>query len=626
MLVRANRAQSSRLVLPSRRTLFGKFKSAQKRVESFKKDESFHHEYSIRPDTFAFKVSGANEKSRSLTVRTPNTSTSPGGDEMELPKSHPLQKGTDTSAYNVMDFIYRNATNYPFEDKTPQEVFNRYPSINSLKLGRSKTRPKKIKMLTSDFIEDSLYNPNYGYFSQEVEIFHQDKPFDYNNIADVDDFMEHWSRAYAKYEDPKIKATKEANANRKRAADSSTTKEESTPATSTSKFVARAKTIEQQELARTGQFQQTKNSLQLWHTPTELFSPFYGEALARYLLVNYKLNGHYPYHDLIIYEMGGGNGTLMCNILNYIKETQPDVYARTQYKIIEISSQLAEKQKANAMEQKLVSQGLDSSKVEIINKSIFHWDTVVNEPCYFIALEVFDNFSHDLIRYDNNTGEPYQGHVVIDDHGDFYEFFTPELSPYANAYLQLRENGSQSVLQRSGTTRGKLDTMKSLIPFGVNHEQTVHPLLQSSSKLRWKHSLLPFKDNLTPGEFIPTRLLQFFQILKHKFPNHSLVCSDFHYLPKSIPGYYNAPVVQTVLQDTMVDVSTYMCYQGYFDIMFPTDFAVASDLYRQVTGKVPRVESHREFLEQWADAEATVTKKGENPMLDFYSNVSFMVS
>lgn len=37
----------------------------------------------------------------------------------------------------------------------------------------------------------------------------------------------------------------------------------------------------------------------------------------------------YPYHDLIIYEMGAGNGTLMANILDYIEEAHPDVYERT---------------------------------------------------------------------------------------------------------------------------------------------------------------------------------------------------------------------------------------------------------------------------------------------------------
>lgn len=554
-------------------TLYGLFKPPP--IEK----DVFHHEYSIRPDTYAFKAANNGP--------------------------HRLQKSKEGS-FNAIDFIYKNATNYPFAERSPEQVFNTFPKINAAKLNRRKTRPSKVKMLVGDFIEDALYNQNYGYFSKEVEIFHPEKPFDYNNITDIDDFLENWKSAYSKYDqDVPPQATNPL------------------PKTAgSSKFASRAVQVYQQDAQVVPQT--SRRSLQLWHTPTELFLPHYGEALARYLLVNYKLNGSFPYSDLVIYEMGGGNGTLMCNVLNYIKENQPDVYARTHYKIIEISSQLATKQIESAFRAKLTKEGIDGSKVEVINKSIFEWDKVVEEPCFFIALEVFDNFPHDLVRYDITTGEPYQGHVLVDEHGDFYEFFSPELSYYTNALLQLRENSTESVLKHSKTWRGKLERAKSLVPF-ISHDN-VHPLVQSSYKLGLKQSLLPFKDNLTPGEFIPTRLLHFFQILKHRFPNHSLICSDFNALPKTIPGYYNAPVVQTVLKDRMVDVTTYMVNQGYFDIMFATDFNLAGSLYKQVTGKVPRVELHSEFLEQWADVNATTTRAGENPMLDFYRNVSFMIS
>ena len=621
MMIRSSRS-ATRFNLTStfsKRSLFKGLQEATKQLEkaNSKKEleEGFHHEYSIRPDTYAFKVSANNEKGRSFTSsNTPKTSS------IEL-KPHPLQKSdhSNSEKFNLVEFIYRYSTNYPFGNKSPQEVYDKYPLTNSEKLARLLTRPKKVKMSTADFIEDSLYNPQYGYFSKEVSIYQPDKPFDYNNIQDIDDFMDTWQTSYGKYDEIKLPVAPKPQQSKSPA-------EASKEPESTSKFVQRAKMIQKQDMSVIQtQDPSKRKSLQLWHTPTELFQPFYGEAIARYILVNYHLNGTYPYEDLIIYEMGGGNGTLMCNILNYIRNTQPDVYARTQYKIIEISSQLASKQMENALKNKLVNQGLDQSKLEIINKSIFKWDKVVHDPCYFIALEVFDNFAHDVIRYDNVTGQPYEGKVLVDEHGDFYEFYTPELSYYTNAYLQLRENGEYSVLKQSNTLSAKMDTFKSLVPF-ITDKDKIHPLLQSSTKLKWQNSLLPFKDNMTPAEFIPTRLLEFFQILKHRFPNHSLISSDFHYLPKAMKGCYNGPVVQTVLQNRTVDVSTYMCYQGYFDIMFPTDFGVSSDIYKQLTGKVPRVESHKEFLSQWADLDATTTKAGENPMLDFYRNVSFMVS
>ncbi|EGV62176.1 DUF185-domain-containing protein [Yamadazyma tenuis ATCC 10573] len=579
--------RSSRLIV--RRGLF----NGNKLAKYNENDTSFNHEYSIRPDTFAFKVSGKQ-------VLYNN-------------RISPFQS-LKNSKFNMLDFVYRNSTNYPFAEKTPQEVFNSYPPVNSKKLARNKHRPKKVKMAVGDFIEDSLYNPNYGYFSSEVEIFKSDKPFDYNNIEDVDDFMENWRSAYSKYDQEEVEIKRKELIK----------PDEKNYANPNSKYASYSLTLYNEEKQKLRPVQKNKRSLQLWHTPTELFQPFYGEALAKSIVHKYKTDAKFSGKNLVIYEMGGGNGTLMVNILNYIKLNEPEIYKTAQYKIIEISSQLAIKQYNQALGSKLVAQNLDASKCEIINKSIFEWSETVQDPVFFIALEVFDNFAHDLIRYDNETGEPHQGYVLVDDKGDFYEFFTPELNYYSESFLQLRENGEQGLLGKKNTIKGRWKGFKSSIPF-INKDD-IHPLHHSRKKLLWHNTILPFKDNLSPGEFIPTRLLHFFHVLQHRFPNHSLVSSDFNFLPSTVEGYYNGPVVQTVLKDRMIDISTYMCNQGYFDIMFATDFQLASDLYRQVTGKTAQVESHKGFLQKWSDLKATNTKRGENPMLEFYTNVSFMTS
>ena len=110
--------------------------------------------------------------------------------------------------------------------------------------------------------------------------------------------------------------------------------------------------------------------------------------------------------------MGAGNGTLMLNILDFIRDSDPEVYARTKFKIIEISSSLAKVQKENLRAS--LSAGGHTGHVQIINKSIFDWNEYIHSPCFFLALEVFDNFSHDAIRYDYETEMPQQGGVVID--------------------------------------------------------------------------------------------------------------------------------------------------------------------------------------------------------------------
>jgi hypothetical protein len=325
-------------------------------------------------------------------------------------------------------------------------------------------------------LADSLYNPAYGYFSKQVVIFTPGKQFDFNNIQDEPEFHRLLGQRYTEFEDKLDE--KEPNETR-----------------------------------------------QLWHTPTELFRPYYGEAIARYLVANYKLS-LYPYHDLIIYEMGAGNGTLMLNILDYIREAEPSVYLRTQFKIIEISSNLA-KMQGDQLRRNAHSRG-HASRVQIINKSIFEWDQTVPSPCYFLAMEVFDNFSHDAIRYDTVTEEPLQGTVLIDGQGDFYEFYVPHIDPVASRFLRVRH----------AATGG----------------QYAHPLNQSRL-LRKLRNGMPFAPNLSHPEYIPTRLMQFFDILGKHFPAHRLLTSDFHELPDTIKGV-NSPVVQTRYKRRTVPVTT----------------------------------------------------------------------
>lgn len=273
---------------------------------------------------------------------------------------------------------------------------------------------------------------------------------------------------------------------------------------------------------------------QLWHTPTELFRPYYGETMARYMVANYQLS-LYPYYDLIIYEMGAGNGTMMLNILDYIRANHPDVYDRTRYKIIEISPALANLQNQHLMKSAASCGHID--KVEIINKSIFDWDTYVSSPCFFLALEVFDNFAHDSIRYDPKTEQPLQGNVLIDGNGDFFEVYERKLDAVAQRYLKVRELSStmpfQSPLRRPGLIK-----------------QLTRSTTSTEDDQRRKK-----QGNLTIPEYIPTRLMQFFDILHNYFPAHRILSSDFHSLPDAVVGI-NGPVVQTRYQRRTIPVST----------------------------------------------------------------------
>ncbi|EGO53102.1 hypothetical protein NEUTE1DRAFT_55008 [Neurospora tetrasperma FGSC 2508] len=447
------------------------------------------------------------------------------------------------------------------------EEYKRAPMVTAAELWGRKQRPRRVKMLLRDFIEDSLYNPNYGYFSKQVTIFTPGEPFDFPNLRDETEFQNVLSQRYVDFED------------------------------------------KLDEVA-------PSDTRQLWYTPTELFRPYYGEAIARYLVANYKLTT-YPYHDLIIYEMGAGRGTLMLNILDYIRDMDPDVYARTQYKVIEISDSLAKVQNSTLMRSAAGRGHLN--KVEIINQSIFDWTQPVPSPCFFLAFEVFDNFAHDAIRYDLATETPMQAVVLISESNDFFEFYSPVLDPVAARYFRVRD----------AATGGRYK-----VPY-------------PTTKLgKWVSSIRPLRSTMSEPEYIPTRLMQFFDVLSKYFPAHRLLTSDFHSLPDAVPGV-NAPIVQTRYQRRPVPVTTPLVsfmvfslssrailtralsrplkvHQGYFDIMFPTDFRVSELVYQAITGKLSRVMSHEEFMRSWAYLEETETQSGENPLLKWYKNASVM--
>lgn len=77
-----------------------------------------------------------------------------------------------------------------FNDAPDSDVLL-YPRVTANDLAKNREPPTCVKVLTRDFIEDSLYNPHYGYFSKQATIFsasNSEQGFDFNSIKNARQF------------------------------------------------------------------------------------------------------------------------------------------------------------------------------------------------------------------------------------------------------------------------------------------------------------------------------------------------------------------------------------------------------------------------------------------------------
>ncbi|KAJ2706853.1 hypothetical protein FB645_001301 [Coemansia sp. IMI 203386] len=466
---------------------------------------------------------------RQLATGRPKTTKAPKPTEKTEPAARPFTGYFDA----VRDIMQMPATTA--DPSIPaRRVTAEYCSTHFTKA------PRNVSMLTRDFISDSLYNPAYGYFSKQALIFSPARAYDFGGFRDSADMLATVGRQYAAME----------------------------------RELDDVRSIPRQ----------------LWHTPTELLRPWYGRSVARHIVRQHKedcaMRGSND--PLVIYEMGGGTGTLMTDILGYLRDCEPAILAQTQYNVIEISSKLARSQRSRQL-----------ANVRVINKSMLEWNELVDRPCFFVAMEVIDNFAHDVVRYDYDTGAPMQAVVRVYDDGEMEELYEPVADELICDYLD---------------ARAKLP--------GTPYRS---PALPSATYRRMRRRL-PLAPNLTRREFIPTQAFQLCRVLRDWFPRHRLVLSDFYRLPDTVPDAVDAPVVQTRFDGSMVACDTYLVQPGWFDIFFPTNFELLRRIYDAVCGSQSHVCSQRDFATRNAELQHTRTRSGENPMLDFYENNKFLLS
>lgn len=412
------------------------------------------------------------------------------------------------------------------------------PSLHRLSTLSRPWSPTRHPELTRDFIHDCLYNPSTGYFNRIVNIFDGgEEPIEFRALRDQDAYARCLSRMYRE------------------------------------------------------QSREDEEYYQLWHTPSELFKPWYGQAIANYMV---RVNGQED--PLLVYEIGPGNGSLAKSILDYFIQSHPSVYERMEYHLVDISPTLSRIQEGK------LQAHLD--RVRFHQCSIVDLPVSEMRPAFVMAMEVLDNMPHDRIAYDPVDGRLRQAMVLTNDEAT-------SLSSTPGRYVEAFEEASDPLL--------------------VEYMQVMDAVGHRSPSLSWHPlSLLdPIMASRNPwgSEFIPTVAYAFLNHIARSIPQHRLIISDFSSLPDAVKGH-GGPVVQTRYKGDTVACSSYLLQRGLFDIFFPTDFS----LLAQVHGHVHRRRaagsalSHAEFCQQFANIEATRTRSGYNPMLEEFQNVHMYLS
>lgn len=77
-----------------------------------------------------------------------------------------------------------NYNSNPFDHSDISDPhLSHYPLLTASQLSAFSSPPKRVRLLTRDFIDDALYNPNYGYFNQQAVIFDPDEAVQKQDIG-----------------------------------------------------------------------------------------------------------------------------------------------------------------------------------------------------------------------------------------------------------------------------------------------------------------------------------------------------------------------------------------------------------------------------------------------------------
>lgn len=285
------------------------------------------------------------------------------------------------------------------------------------------------------------------------------------------------------------------------------------------------------------------------------YDPVLVNCLARWLLVNYKLN-YYPYYDLnicSIYTDLPQSIQVAKKMMQYFKqELSPDMYDKIKFYMIP----LYEHDPVYAMQSlKNISHSIHcvenfavfSSPIEGMNDPMHKFS--VDDPVYILMLnDIIKNMAHDLARYSKEKGH------------------------WEQCYLDINEQGVK--------TR--------------RYDTNIDYWCQTA--IDYAYSDVDPNSIADTEIYIPTRLVQLFEMIKRRVPEHKLFAIDS---PRRWKPSLSR-LIRVLCGHKSVSGSSLQLDNSYI-----TDFTQLKEIYEQVNESMQycAVEDLSQFIDKWSDEE-----------------------
>jgi len=374
-----------------------------------------------------------------------------------------------------------------------------------------------------------------------------------------------------------------------------------------------------------------------WLTPSEIFQPYYGHAIANKLVTRFKTfeyeTLHHHHHPLIIYEVGGGSGIAAADILDWLRRVKPSIYSSCEYTILEISKGLHERQKkilsSRGHTQRAKSILVDATNLRNAHSSVRRDDRF----CIVLGLEVLDNLPHDKIVFcESSNGNEFICETRII---DLTEKYNKRRKVLSETYLPLSDDLIKTVYnlwqieQEQKILKRQLDSQMSIqnkIASSVRKRGFIQSLMfglhtallttgeavikltgvyppgsRASFEAKLASLRPPLPENFKSAHFLPTGCFSLLKSLEDVFPRHELLLSDFDTLPPAslslskenlekdthvicyAPAISGEPLVSNKNASFSQDHITYLSAPiGSADIFFQTDFKLLSRFIQQI--------------------------------------------